>query len=324
VKTETSQPTSESPVPDSAIFTNCGNAAAEAPKLQRVPFTVSRLAEFCSRKELVNQTGHDVHEWPCVILKEGIDNALDAAEEAGIPPVVTISVSGQTVTIEDNGPGIPATTIEKVLNYTVRVSSREAYCSPTRGAQGNALKTILPMGYVLNEHLGDRASSTTIIETHGVAHRIRFSVDHIRQEPRIEHRTKLSSVRSGTRITVTLPHYHGSNGYSWDLFSNCKEEFLQLAEAFASFNPHLTLRVFWKGELKVDAKATGPGWRKWLPSWPTCAHWYDQSRLRRYMAAHISHNGAVMRLHKRVSRHDRDREAKGGARRDRRLACEVG
>src|SRR5262249_19156614 len=74
---------------------------------------------------------------------------------------------------------------------------------------------------------------------------------------------------------------------------NCKEEFLRLAEAFASFNPHLTLRVFWNGELKVDAKATGPGWRKWLPSWPTCAHWYDQSRLRRYMAAHISHNSAV-------------------------------
>jgi hypothetical protein len=30
-----------------------------------------------------------------------------------------------------------------------------------------------------------------------------------------------------------------------------------------------------------------------LPSWPTSAHWYDRSRFRRYMAAHIAHSGDV-------------------------------
>jgi hypothetical protein len=52
-----------------ADFTNCGNAAKqEVPvrraekKLTRVPFTVSRLMEFCTQRELVNQTGHDVYE----------------------------------------------------------------------------------------------------------------------------------------------------------------------------------------------------------------------------------------------------------------------
>ena len=38
--------------------------------------------DFLSAKELVTQTGHSVDEWPFVILKELIDNALDAAEEA--------------------------------------------------------------------------------------------------------------------------------------------------------------------------------------------------------------------------------------------------
>jgi hypothetical protein len=38
-------------------------------------------------------------------------------------------------------------------DYTIRVSSREAYVSPTRGAQGNALKTILAMGYVLDREV---------------------------------------------------------------------------------------------------------------------------------------------------------------------------
>src|SRR5262245_51784637 len=51
-------------------------------KLTRVAFAISRLIEFCSEKELVNQTGHNVEYWPLVILKELFDNALDAAEES--------------------------------------------------------------------------------------------------------------------------------------------------------------------------------------------------------------------------------------------------
>src|SRR5712671_5573173 len=200
---------------DGDIFTNCGKAdARETPvksaqkKLTRVPFTVSRLMEFCTRRELVNQTGHDVYEWALVILKELVDNALDAAEEAEIAPVVSIAVKRGSIVIEDNGPGIPAKTIESVLDYSIRVSSREAYCSPTRGAQGNALKTILPMAYVLDERRGEDASGKTVIEAHGLAHHIAFGVDHIRQEPKIRHMVKPSSVVRGTRVTVNLPALH--------------------------------------------------------------------------------------------------------------------
>ena len=73
--------------PECAVFTNYGDEAivkATIKRLARVPFKVSRLMEFCTRRELVNQTGHDVFEWPLVILKELTDNALDAAEEAEI------------------------------------------------------------------------------------------------------------------------------------------------------------------------------------------------------------------------------------------------
>jgi hypothetical protein len=41
-----------------------------APALARNIFKTSRLAEFCSRKELTNQTGHSAEEWPLVLLKE--------------------------------------------------------------------------------------------------------------------------------------------------------------------------------------------------------------------------------------------------------------
>ena len=82
--------------------------------------------EFCTRRELVNQTGHDIHQWPLVILKELTDNGIDACEEAEIAPNISVTVTkGGSIIVEDNGPGIPATTIESVLDYSIRVSSRK-------------------------------------------------------------------------------------------------------------------------------------------------------------------------------------------------------
>lgn len=249
--------------------------------------------EFCNRRELVNQTGHDVSEWPEVVLKECVDNALDACEEAEIAPVISIAVKGDTITVADNGPGIPTTTIKAVLDYSVRVSSREAYVSPTRGAQGNALKTIMPMSYVLNEHQGEEASGNTIIETEGVAHHITFAVDHIKQEPKIAYETKRSSVTKGTRITVALPPFKYWGDKLSSVISPSKEELIILTEGYAWLNPHLSIRLLWDGKREIDIKASNPAWQKWLPSWPTSAHWYDLSRFRRYMAAHIAHRGNI-------------------------------
>ena len=120
------------------------------PGLRRETFRTSRMLDFCSEKELVAQTGHRPAQWPLVVLKELLDNALDACEEAGIEPEVVITVDETGIMVADNGPGLPAETVKGVLDFTVRVSSREAYVSPTRGAQGNALKTIVAMPFVLD------------------------------------------------------------------------------------------------------------------------------------------------------------------------------
>ncbi len=70
-------------------------------KLERTTFCTSREMDFFSEKELVTQTGHDVTEWPLVFLKETIDNALDACEEAGIPPETTITADAAGITVAD-------------------------------------------------------------------------------------------------------------------------------------------------------------------------------------------------------------------------------
>jgi DNA topoisomerase VI subunit B len=169
-------------------------------QLERATFTTSRLLDFFSEKELTAQTGHAPAQWPVVILKELADNALDACEEAGIAPVIEVTVGSGEITVTDNGPGIPPETIAGVLDYSVRVSSREAYVAPDRGAQGNALKTLVAMPFVL-----DGTAGRVTVTTRGVRHEIGIRVDPVRQEPVIEHERHPADVRTGTTVTVRWP-----------------------------------------------------------------------------------------------------------------------
>src|SRR4051794_28335457 len=109
----------------------------------RLTFKTSRLLEFCSQRELVAQTGHPVENWPVVIGKELADNGLDEAEEAGIAPEIVLEVSTEErrITVADNGRGMSSELVTSLLDFSARTSSKEAYVSPTRGQQGNALST---------------------------------------------------------------------------------------------------------------------------------------------------------------------------------------
>jgi hypothetical protein len=50
------------------------------------------------------------------------------------------------------------------------------------------------------------------------------------------------------------------------------------------------LRGAWYGKEFVNIEATNPNWEKWRPRDPTSPHWYDESRLQRYLAAHVAHD----------------------------------
>jgi hypothetical protein len=252
---------------------------AQAPVLIREAFRTSRLADFASRKELVTQTGHPEGDWPLVAIKEGTDNAIDTCEDAGVAPVIDISIdtaAGEFV-ISDNGPGITAEIVDGLVDYSVRVSTREAYVSPSRGRQGNALQTLLAMAFALDGERGE-----TLIEARGIAHLVRFTIDPVTLEPRVAIDRTPSSVNNGTRLSLRWP------AKACHLIAAAASRFLPLVAAYATWNPHVALRFSLNGEVDLDVKATEPNWSKWRGSYPIPIHWFDEQSFTRLLAAQVN------------------------------------
>jgi DNA topoisomerase VI subunit B len=234
-------------------------------KLQRTTFAASRAAEYFDARQLSTLTGTPTSDFANVVLKELVDNSLDACEvgEAGVAPEIAVTVDTEPlegevvgnairIMVADNGPGIPSEVVRRLLDYEVRVSDKAAYRSPTRGAQGNALKTVIGIPYAL----GSR-EPITIVAGDGIEHTIEPSVDpagnvHIGHDERNGH------PRGGTTVSVLIPT--GLDGDAATLaeingFSNplIAQHFHpgHWVGSFAAFNPHAT----------ISYKVTGTVWK---------------------------------------------------------------
>ena len=107
------------------------------------------------------------------------------------------------LSVQDNGPGLPAHVIERSRDYAVRISDKGFYCSPTRGLLGSALKCCYAAPYVLS---GARQSGRVDIATGGVTHRLDVTMNRIRQLPDITwSATPDDCVKTGTKITLYWP-----------------------------------------------------------------------------------------------------------------------
>lgn len=256
--------------------------------LERTTFETSRLLEFFSERELSMQIGHDRDWWPAALLKELIDNALDACETAGVAPEIDVVVTDDTLTVTDNGPGIPAETITRSLDYLVKVSDKHHYVAPTRGQQGNALKTVYAAPYVVD---GERGHvEITSGETH---HDIVVTLDRIAGQPELVHEVSGNGavVKSGTSVKL---HYPGIAGYldppPCDRLGG-EVLGLELVAGFAAFNPHATFSFQIGDKDKRWFPSTVSDWRKWKPSDPTSPHWYTPASLRDLIAAYLTKDG---------------------------------
>jgi hypothetical protein len=64
-------------------------------------FSTPRLAEFATLQGLTTRIGIHSEWWPEVVVKELIDNAIDDAETADLPPVVKVAIEDNAIIVED-------------------------------------------------------------------------------------------------------------------------------------------------------------------------------------------------------------------------------
>jgi len=261
-----------------------------APTLIRTHYTIGRAGEYFDARELAAQTGQHATAFARVALKELVDNGLDAAETAGVAPEIEIEIEVNDDTIRlrigDNGPGLAPDVLERILDFNTRTSDKSRYRSPTRGAQGNALKTVIGIPTALG---GDEP---IIIEACGQRHTIRPRLDAAGNVD-TGHEITSGPRTMGTQVELTLPGAGQELDPVW------------WARAFALSNRHATISVRITDHRTAIMHAQSevsdcddsyqrsvefPGaWQKWRPSDPTSPHWYSVSALASLVDAEIAH-----------------------------------
>lgn len=250
--------------PADLVLDKPGKQSRQTPTLKRETFTLPRAMEFFSEKELNAQIGFTRPDWPVALLKELLDNALDACESADIAPEIEVELHDDALIVQDNGPGLPLALLEKSLDYASRDTDKLGYVSPSRGQQGNALLTLWAAPFV--------ATGEGRIEVQTAAYRreVRVTLDRIAQAPDLTLMdTGDPDVKTGTKITL---HWAGIAGYLNDYgFPN----FYSATRGMLDFNPHVTLKVN-----KTEFPAVAPDWQHWRPDRPTAPHWYRPESFR--------------------------------------------
>jgi len=240
----------------------------------RTAFSTPRSHEYFDPGTLCSLIGHDKPLWPPTLVKELIDNSLDAAESIGVAPEITVTVEADCFTVADNGGGLPPETIEGALDYDTRISDKKWYVGPTRGQLGSALKTLWPACYVAT---GYATPSRVEVFACGWHHTITAYGGEIKEHAR----EKDDAVKNGTSVRVHWPQIacyltHSGQPYSYrgTYAGQMDKVVVDLVRDFAAGNPHSTFTVKTRGRV-YTFRATNPQWKKWRACDRGSAHWYS-------------------------------------------------
>ena len=119
------------------------------------------------------------------------------------------------------------------------------------------------------------------IQSRGTLHRLHFAVDPIAQQPVVRHERLPSAHALGTVVRVHWPE---------DQIELDQAGLSNMLVTYALLNPHLRLTADISAEGRHDHRPTCTDWRRWRPSDPEPALWYDLERFERRIAAAIQHD----------------------------------
>ncbi len=169
-------------------------------------------------------------------IKEGVDNSLDACEEAGILPDVKVSILPSegdnrfVVSIEDNGPGILKAQIPRIFAKLL-YGSKFHRLKMSRGQQGIGISAAGMYGQLTT---GKPIAITSKTSRSKPAHHYRLEIDAQKNEPRIIADEVIEwDVQHGTKVEIELEAKHQKGRQS-------VEEYL---EQTAIANPHVALEL---------------------------------------------------------------------------------
>ncbi len=134
-----------------------------------------------------------------IIIKEGVDNALDACEEARILPDVYVKIEElekekYKIVIKDNGPGIVKKNIAKIFG-TLLFGSKFHKLKQSRGQQGLGISMCVLYSQLTSGEATEVISSTG----NGEAHKYRLKIDVKTNSP----------VIVSEEIITTTDNWHG-------------------------------------------------------------------------------------------------------------------
>ncbi|MFC3476155.1 DNA topoisomerase VI subunit B [Halobacterium litoreum] len=181
-------------------------------------------------------------------VKEAVDNALDATEEAGILPDIYVEIEENrdyyTLVVEDNGPGITKEQIPKIfgkLLYGSRFHAREQ----SRGQQGIGISAAVLYSQLTS---GKPVRIESRTQDSGVSNYYELIIDTDTNEPEIDVEKELSAGESSLRGT------HGTR-IEMDMEANMRArgQLHDYVKHTAVVNPHARIELQEPaGEIKAE------------------------------------------------------------------------
>ncbi len=153
-------------------------------------------------------------------VKEGVDNSLDACEEAGILPDIRVSISQISETrfrviIEDNGPGILRAQVPKVFG-SLLYGSKFHRLRQSRGQQGIGISAAGMYGLLTT---GKPIIITTRTGPKKDAHHLELVIDTKLNAPKIKRDDVVEwDKKHGTRVEIELEGAYRGGQHSVDAY----------------------------------------------------------------------------------------------------------
>jgi DNA topoisomerase-6 subunit B len=165
-------------------------------------------------------------------VREAVDNALDACEEAGILPEISVQVTDRygkyRVVVEDNGPGIVENQIARIFGKLL-YGSKFHKLSQSRGQQGMGISAA---GMYAQLTVGKPLHIISRVKRDPFASELYVSIDVARNRPDIHRKKRLEWDRPhGTRVEMEMEGHYQKGPHSIEAY----------LKQTAIANPHVTL-----------------------------------------------------------------------------------